>query len=408
MIMITDNGRRRPQYLGLALLIHFTFALVLMIPQVLLPFWQESFQLSKTAASVLGALFFLAYGLTAIPQSLLLDRVGLKRFTLAASLLIALSSIVFVARPSFALGLVTFFMMGIGVTALQIAGSLVVKQLDSDPQKYSRNYSLILVVIGVGGLSGGLLIGVIVNRLQLPWTMLYYLFAGLAFCLALLTARTHFPARPATAVTSLRAYRVMAANRNLVRYAAGIFVYLGVEIGIATWIVTFLTTQFQIGKVEAAAVVSLYWLMQTIGRLLGGILLHYVSPGKALALFAVGCGGSLLLALGGGSVIRASAGFALAGFFTPIMYPVLFAAGLRQVERAYENVAAGILSSAVVGGAVVPPLIALLSQATGSLRLSLALVVILSLMYISYLGLQMRSQRTGRRWTGQPAGQRIG
>lgn len=388
--MTRPDGKRRRR-LGLVLLIHFTFAFVLMIPQVLLPFWKESFDLSSTAATVLGSVFFVAYGVTAIPQSFLLVRIGLKPFTLWASLLILLSSIAFVLRPTFGLGLVTFFVMGIGVTALQMAGSLVVKQLDDDPQKYSRNYSLVLVIIGVGGLSGGLIIGTIVNRLQLPWTTLYYLFAALAGLLGLVAVFTPLSERPdnrATAVSGLRAYREVMANPGLRRYVLGIFIYLGVEIGVATWISTFLITEFQVDKVDAAAVVSLYWLMQTIGRLLGGFILHYFRPAKVLAVFALGCAVSLALAVLAPTAALVSTGFGLVGFFTSIMYPVLFAAGMSQAGRGHENVAAGVLSSAVIGGAIAPPLIGLLGQGIGSLRLSLALIVVGSLVYIGTVGIR--------------------
>jgi FHS family L-fucose permease-like MFS transporter len=401
----TYQNRRR--LLTLVLLIHFTFAFVLMIPQVLLPFWQESFNLSSTVAAVLGSVFFIAYGLTAVPQSFLLARIRLKPFTLWASMLILVSSIVFVIRPTYELGLITFFFMGIGVTALQMAGSLVVKQLDDDPQKYSRNYSLVLVIIGVGGLSGGLLIGAIVDQLQLHWSTLYYLFAALAGFLALMTLFTPLSGETAekeTTTTNLKAYRAIFTDPRLARYTLGIFIYLGVEIGVATWITTFLITEFQVEKVAAAATVSLYWLMQTIGRLLGGVILNYIRPAKLLAVFAAGCAVALVMALLAPTPILATIGFGLVGFSTSIMYPVLFAAGMSQVDRSQENVAAGVLSAAVIGGAVTPPLIGVLSQATGSLHISLAMVIITSLGYIGVLAIRsIRTEQSRAIITTEPA-----
>ncbi|MCP4358559.1 MAG: sugar MFS transporter [Chloroflexi bacterium] len=121
--------------------------------------------------------------------------------------------------------------------------------------------------------------------------------------LALLTAVVRFSHRSvagtetAVSTPNRKAYLSAMTNPNLLRYTVDIFIYLGVEIGIATWITTYLMARFHIGIAEAAAIVSLYWLVQTVGRLSGGFILNRFQWAVVLAVFALGCGLSLVIAL---------------------------------------------------------------------------------------------------------------
>ncbi|HBH18618.1 MAG TPA: hypothetical protein DDX14_06750, partial [Cyanobacteria bacterium UBA9579] len=143
------------QLLLLLLMNYFTFALITNIPGVLLPFWKEDFVLSSTMVSFLGSAFFLAYGLTSLPQGFLHDQIGSKKTFLWAVSLVLIGSTMFAVMPRYEVGLISLFVIGIGVTALQLVGNLLVKKVDNDPSKYSRNLTLAQVFCGIGGAGGG-------------------------------------------------------------------------------------------------------------------------------------------------------------------------------------------------------------------------------------------------------------
>ena len=176
--------KNRFQLLYLILLTYFTTVFITYIPGVLLPFWREDFGLTNTVVSFLGATFFLAYGLTSLPQGYFLDRIGNKKFFLWASACLFVGSLIFAFFPVYRIGLFSLFIIGIGLTAFQIVGNLLVKKIDDDPEKYSRNLTMAQVVQGLGGLAGGIIIGFIINTLGWQWMSLYYIFAIMAAMLA--------------------------------------------------------------------------------------------------------------------------------------------------------------------------------------------------------------------------------
>ena len=132
-----QETKRKPniQLLALLCLNYFTYSLITNIPGVLLPYWKDSFHLSSMVLTFLGSVFFMAYGLTSFPQGVLLDKFGNKKMFLFGIGLVFLGSIVFAIFPEYVVGLFSLFVIGIGVTALQMVSNLLVKEIDEDETK---------------------------------------------------------------------------------------------------------------------------------------------------------------------------------------------------------------------------------------------------------------------------------
>ncbi len=404
-----NQAKSRFQLLILLLLNYFTFALITNIPGVLLPFWKEDFNLSSTVISLLGAVFFLAYGLTSLPQGFLLDNIGNKKFFLWGIGLVLLGSVAFALMPVYNVGLVSLFVIGIGVTALQLVGNLLVKKIDEDPSKYSRNLTLAQVFCGIGGAGGGFLIGYLINTLGLGWKSIYFLFAGLAALVAVMALITNIPdAKEEANYTkpTKEEYFKLAKNPLMLLYALGIFTYVGIEVGVATWVSTFLVDKFSIAKVEAAKVVSMYWILQSVGRFTGGFVLNYIDTPKALIIYALGCLGSLVLAVVAPTATVASIAFIGVGFFTSIMFPSIFSLAVNSFDKRQEGTVAGILCTAIVGGAATTPIIGLISDSTKSLANGLLAAGVVSFLYIAFIGVKSFNKKTNPDNSVAPEGAR--
>jgi FHS family L-fucose permease-like MFS transporter len=147
--------------------------------------------------------------------------------------------------------------------------------------------------------------------------------------------------------------------------AIGIFVYVGGEVSIGSFLINFLGEP-DIGALTPAAAahyVSYYWGGAMIGRFIGFAVMRFVSPGKALAFNAAGSIALILVAIFGHGHAAMWAILAV-GLFNSIMFPTIFSMALYKLGK-FTGQASGILCMAIVGGALVPFAQGLLADAIG-------------------------------------------
>ncbi len=374
------------QLLILLVLNYFTFMLITNIIGVLFVNWEADFRLKPEVSKFLGAAFFIAYGLTSLPNGLLLERIGSKNTFLYAVALIFIGSLIFAMFPSFYTGLFSLFITGAGVTALQIVGNLLVKKVDDDPEKYSRNLTMAQVFCGLGGMSGGLLNSWMSSTFEnYNWTIFYYIFAGLILALGILAFFTPMPdSEEKKESPGWGDYIKLLINPTMLMFALGIFIYVGIEVGIANWIVNYLKGNLAYNAGDAGIIFSFYWGAQAIGRFTSGFVLNYLDNSKALILYAISALTSLLVAVFTKSPAIAGMAFIAVGFFTSVMFPVIFSLAVNTFDDKKESVA-GILCTAIIGGSVIQLLIGYFANII-SLNMSLAIISTICFLYIAYIG----------------------
>jgi FHS family L-fucose permease-like MFS transporter len=173
--------------------------------------------------------------------------------------------------------------------------------------------------------------------------------AGL-FALARLPRIDHAAEDDATAATTGSALQY----RHLVLGAVAIFLYVGGEVSIGSFLVNFLGEPNVAGMTaaRAASYVSVYWGGALIGRFIGFGVMRVVSPGKALACNALAAIALVLAAVFGHGQAAMWAILAV-GLCNSIMFPTIFSLALHGLGR-HTGQGSGILCMAIVGGAIVP------------------------------------------------------
>jgi FHS family L-fucose permease-like MFS transporter len=147
--------------------------------------------------------------------------------------------------------------------------------------------------------------------------------------------------------------------------AIGIFVYVGGEVSIGSFLINFLGEPDVAALTPAAAYhyVSYYWGGAMIGRFIGFAVMRFVSPGKALAFNATGSIVLILVAMFGHGHTAMWAILAV-GLCNSIMFPTIFSMALYRLGK-FTGQASGILCMAIVGGALVPFAQGLLADSFG-------------------------------------------
>ncbi len=346
---------------------YFTFGMITNVLGVIIPEVIKTYQLSLFEGGLLAFSFFLAYGLCSIPTGLLMDRFGAKPMVVLGVALMGLGCLVVAFANSYALMLAMIFAVGVGVTILQTAGNPLIQHLDK-VENYHRNLTLTIGFCGIGAFAGPFLLAYIRGSGR-AWQALYIPFAVLCLVLLALFAVSRFP----TAVQSSGRFRFdqigkLLHNPLVVAYCFGIFFYVGAEVGTASWIVKFFERVHGMDATKLsptvwlgitlptlpALVVSLFWLAQGVGRLVSGGFLNRLGSRRMLRLYAFLTLGCLLLAVFGSTGLTAF-GFVACGFFTSLLFTLVFSGTINSFAE-NQGTISGLLCTAIVGGALLPPL----------------------------------------------------
>jgi FHS family L-fucose permease-like MFS transporter len=300
--------------LALLATLFFMWGFISVINNTLLPHLRSVFELNYTQTTLIESVWFIAYGLAAMPSAFLIERIGYKRaiiFGLVVMAAGALGMVPAARLPSFEITLLSLFVIAAGIALLQVAANPYVAVIGPAETSESRltlvqafNSTGTFFAPYFGGYlilsrttSGTSLEGVAVTleqrmadaqATQLPYLIVAVVLAGLA----VLIWRSTLPelgqdTRRANAAERRRLS--LLSHRNLVFGIPAIFLYVLAEIGVANLFISFVS-QPSIGNMTHAAAANyliLLWAGMMVGRFGGSYLLARFNGGKVLACFAM-------------------------------------------------------------------------------------------------------------------------
>ena len=320
------------------------------------------FHLSNTVASLIPFVGFSMFGLLSIPMGLLQDKRG-KKFILLMGLSVALLGLLNATfgLSSFAAFLVAIVLLDAGAAMLQVAGNPLMRDV-SDEGKYSRNLSLAQFVKAIGTLSGPLIPVIALRWFGASWKVIFpiYAVAILITILAISAMRVEEKRekdRPAT----LRSCLNLMGNGYVFAMVAAIFLYVGAEVCLGSAIPLFLKETYQIDVNRGGLLgTGVFFLALTIGRFSGGTVMNWMSPRKLFILTSF----VSILAIAGLFVpdrTVAVASFFVAGLGFANIFPLAFSLTVETLPQ-FANELSGLMITAIVGGAILPLLMGVISD----------------------------------------------
>ena len=386
--------------LFLTFAVFFILGGVTNINDVLIPKLKNLFQLSHFEANLVQFAFFMSYALFSIPAGILVARIGYVRGFVAGFLIVALGALLFLPAANsgiYVSFLAALFVIGGGITLLQVGMNPVTIALGPKETSHSRltfaqlfnSIGVFLMVYGGAELMLGKESGVDLTTLSgeslqaqrvaesaIIGQAYMWLAAAMAAIAGLFWFWRSALDKAETAEVKVGGTLALFLNNARVRFGAVcIFTYVGAEVAIGSNLIAYLTDDGVMGitAVEAGRMLALYWGGAMIGRFFGGFVLRMFKPGLVLATFA---GITIALILFSGLSSGAIAGWSIVfvGFFNSLMFPTIFSLGTEGLTDDAPR-ASGIMCTAIVGGALVPPLFGLVADGAG-LKLALAVPII--------------------------------
>jgi MFS transporter, FHS family, L-fucose permease len=377
--------------LAIVTTLFFMWGFLTCLNDILVPHLKAIFDLSFTQVMLVQFAFFSAYFLFSVPWSKIVNRIGYQRTMVVGLLTMAFGAFLFVPAASvvsYPLFLTALLVLAAGITGLQVSANPYVDLL-GNPDTASSRLDLTQAFNSLGTTIapklGGLLIlsaaPLAVEQLRqlapealhayrvqeaasvkLPYTVI----SVALVLLAILIGTFKLPKiESAGASSGEKVNDSIWQHRNLVLGAIGLFSYVGAEVSIGSFLVNYfgLPEIANLSAKTAAGFVSFYWGGAMIGRFLGAGLLRRMRAEYLLALCAISAAVLVVVSmLSGGHTAMWT--ILAVGFFNSIMFPTIFSLGVAELGPLTGN-GSGILTMAIVGGAILPVIQGVIADRVG-------------------------------------------
>jgi FHS family L-fucose permease-like MFS transporter len=368
-------------------LLFFMWGFLTCLNDILIPHLKAVFELNYTQVMLTQFCFFFAYFLVSLPAGRIVEKIGYQRGIIIGLLVAGLGSLFFYPAAGlrlYPLFLLALFVLASGITLLEVAANPYVAILGRPEYASSRlNLAQAFNSLGttIAPYLGSLFILSVAVKLvtelrgytpqqleayklteassvQTPYLVLscvLLLIAGL-FALIKIPSITEGTVEGNEQVTTVIEDSRSSAwgYRHLVLGAIGIFVYVGAEVSIGSFLVNYLGQPYIAGLKESQAgkLVSFYWGGAMVGRFLGSWVQRYIKPSNVLTFNAFTAGVlviTTMLTYGQTAMVAVL----FVGFFNSIMFPTIFTLAIDGLGK-HMGQGSGIICMAIVGGAIIP------------------------------------------------------
>lgn len=378
---------KRSNYIvGLVFVTFFVMSFLTNILGPIIPDIIRSFHVSLTAAALLPFSFFIAYGVLSVPAGFLVELWGEKKVMLVSFAVAMAGALFFSLVPVYKVSIVSLFLIGGTMAALQVAINPLLRVAGGE-EHFAFNaafaqlifgsasfvspqvYSYVVLHLGDSPSKKNFLL-LILKRLVpagMPWVSMYWIFSGVIILMLVALSASRFPSverGEEEQAGVLNMYVYLLRKPTVLLFFASVFMYVGSEQGTADWMSQFLAQYHGYDPHSTGATaVAWFWGLLTAGCGLGMVLLKLFDSRRVLLAFSLGALASLTVALFG-AASAAKLAFPLTGFCASVMWPIIISLGLNSVTE-YHGPLAGILCAGIMGGAIVPLIIARLGDAFG-------------------------------------------
>jgi MFS transporter, FHS family, L-fucose permease len=379
---------RRP--LAMVTTLFFMWGFLTSLNDILIPHLKSIFDLNYAKAMLIQLAFFTSYFVFSLPSGKLIDAVGYKKAMVSGLFTMGIGALLFIPAasvPSFPLFLTALIVLAAGMTILQVSANPYVAVLGPEKTAASRlNLAQAFNSLGttIGPKLGGLIIlsSTVVGadvfsrmsaadlqayRIQQASSvkMPYLVFALALMALGVAIALFKLPRIASVEQRDAAAHDSLWRHPALILGALGIFVYVGAEVSIGSFLVNYFS-QPDIGNIServAAGFVSFYWGGAMVGRFIGSALQQKIKPHNVLGVAAIVAAilvCASMLTLGHVAMWTIIA----VGLFNSVMFPTIFTLAIEGLGPLTGD-GSGLLVAAIVGGAIIPELQGVIADRIG-------------------------------------------
>ncbi len=341
---------------------------------------KKDFDLSDSVAQLLPSMVFVWFALLAIPTGIFQDRRG-KRFTVNTGMLVTgIGMLVPFIHYSYLTAVIGFIILGIGNTILQVSANPLLIDISSKNNK-AANLSLSQFIKAIASMLGPIIATAFATYTG-NWKLIFPLYAILSFLTALWLGSVKIEeSKPEKEPANLRTVLKLFKVKFVLVMILSVFFMVGFDVAINSNIANFLSVKFSITIEKASLGISIYFASLMVGRLAGAFLLRKINTIRFFIVSAVITLAGLVALILINNLNLAWVLIFITGLGFSNIFPIVFTIAVENKPE-YANEISGMIILAVCGGAIIPPIMGLISDSFGVTQSLFVLVA--SIIYVSY------------------------
>jgi MFS transporter, FHS family, L-fucose permease len=378
---------------------------------VLIKQFMKSFEMNRFQAGLIQSAFYLGYFLLALPAALVMRKYGYKTGLVIGLLLFGAGALLFwpaavVQRYEFFL--FALFVIAGGLSFLETGANPFISVL-GDPKTSEQRLNLAQAFNPLGCIAGVVVgtififSGVELNPAQvadlktagkyqaylqhetLRVVTPYLVLGCIVFFFAVVIMSTKFPKLAeesnATGDAPQGSFRGLLQHRHFVQGVLAQFFYIGAQVGTWSYFITYVQDYTHLPEKDAGYLLTGTLVVFTVGRFLATYLMKFIEPSKLMGFYSL----SNIVLVAIGVLLPGWIGLwaiFLTSFFMSLMFPTIFALGLKGLGPD-TKIGGSLIVMAVIGGAIFTPVMGRIFEATHSMATAM-IVPLLCYLFITY------------------------
>jgi len=352
-------------------------------------FAQKDFNLTPTMAQLIPSMVFVWFFVLSIPVSLLQNKIGKKNVLLIGMGATALGMFTPFVSYTFPVFLLSFVLLGIGNTFIQVSSNPLLREVVSEG-KYPSLLSISQFVKAISSLLGPLIVAFMVSYTG-DWKNVFLAYGLISVATAAWLSKTAVQEKYKADSTSFKECFALLGDPLIAFMVFTIFLIVGIDVGMNTNIQGLLGSKFGLSLEDSSLGISLYFFSLMVSRFLGAMMLSKMSHLKFLkwsslltVLFFVGL-------LFSSSLTTTLISIVLIGLASGNLFPLIFALTInKRPER--SNEISGLMTMAIIGGAVIPLIMGVVQKNFSVIEGFIVLAIAAILISFSYRVLANQSK----------------
>ena len=341
---------------------------------------QKEFGLSDSMAQFIPSMVFLWFFVFSIPVGILQDKIGKKKMMNLGIITTIIGLLTPFVYYSFEVVLIAFVFMGIGNTIVQVAASPLLQEV-TPKEKLSSFLSLSQFIKAITSLTGPIIATYLAIAYD-NWTLVFLVYALISVVNLLWLSSTKIEENiksetPATFSSCMK----LLTNRFILTMVIAIFLIVGADVGMNSNIQGFLMKLHGLTLENASYGISIYFTALMISRFVGAILLQFLKPVFFLVTTTVLAIVGTLLIMFSATEMMAYIAIFIVGLGAGNLFPLVFSIAINKMPSR-SNEISGLLIMAIVGGAIIPPIMGFVSSTSGIIGSLVVLVLCFAYMLI--------------------------